>query len=124
MWGLENREAALRLVAGRDQEVKCYDLWANPYLVVATTMAAGLAGIVDRAKLPEPVGVDPDSLPGAERLPTCPEEAVAAFEADEVPTEAFGAEFAATTADVRRGEVARFADCSPEEIAALTRWRR
>ncbi|MCE6993758.1 glutamine synthetase family protein [Saccharothrix sp. S26] len=123
VWGLENREAALRLVAGRDLEVKCYDLSANPYLVVAATMAAGLAGIVDRARLPEPVGVDPAALPGAERLPTCLEEAVAAFEADEVLTEAFGAEFAATIVDVRRGEVARFAGCSPEEIAARTRWR-
>ncbi|MGW4112221.1 glutamine synthetase [Actinosynnema sp. NPDC004786] len=123
VWGLENREAALRLVAGRDLEVKCYDLSANPYLVVAATMAAGLAGIVDSARLPEPVGVDPADVPGAERLPTCLEEAVAAFEADEVLTEAFGAEFAATIADVRRGEIARFADCSPEEVAALTRWR-
>jgi glutamine synthetase len=123
VWGLENREAALRLVAGRDLEVKCYDLTANPYLAVAATMAAGLAGIVDRSRLPEPVGVDPDGLPDAERLPTCLEEAVAAFEADEVLTEAFGAEFAATIVDVRRGEIARFAHCSPEEVAALTRWR-
>ncbi|MEV8436578.1 glutamine synthetase family protein [Actinosynnema sp. NPDC051121] len=123
VWGLENREAALRLVAGRDLEVKCYDLTANPYLAVAATMAAGLAGIVDRARLPEPVGVDPAALPDAERLPTCLEEAVAAFEADEVLTEAFGAEFAATIVDVRRGEIARFAHCSPEEVAALTRWR-
>jgi glutamine synthetase len=123
VWGLENREAALRLVAGRDLEVRCYDLSANPYLVVAATMAAGLAGIVDRARLPEPVGVDPVALPEARRLPTCLEEAVAAFEADGVLTEAFGAEFAATIADVRRGEIARLADCPPEEVAALTRWR-
>lgn len=123
VWGLENREAALRLVAGRDLEVKCYDLSANPYLVVAATMAAGLAGIVEQARLPEPVGVDPAALPEAERLPTCLEDAVAAFEADEALTEAFGAEFAATIADVRRGEIARLADCPPEEVAALTRWR-
>ncbi len=42
---------------------------------------------------------------------------------DEVLTEAFGEEFAATTVGVRRGEIARFAGCSPEEVAALTRWR-
>ncbi|QFZ22597.1 glutamine synthetase family protein [Saccharothrix syringae] len=123
VWGLENREAALRLVAGRDLEVRCFDLTANPYLAVAATMAAGLAGLVDRVRLPEPVGVDPADLPDGVRLPASLEEAVAAFEADEVLAEAFGAEFAATIADVRRGEIARFAGCSPEEVAALTRWR-
>ncbi|MFD7659654.1 glutamine synthetase family protein [Actinosynnema sp. NPDC059797] len=123
VWGRENREAALRLVAGRDLEVRCYDLTANPYLVVAATAAAGLSGVVDRARLPEPVGVDPAALPGGARLPVDLEGAVAAFEADEVLTEVFGAEFAATVVDVRRGEIARFADCSPEEVAARTRWR-
>lgn len=123
VWGVENREAALRLVPGRDLEVRCYDLTANPYLAVAATAAAGLAGVVDQARLPEPVGVDPADLPDAARLPTSLAEAVEAFEADEVLTEVFGAEFAAAIADVRRGEVARFAGCSPEEVTALTRWR-
>ncbi|MFI9817166.1 glutamine synthetase family protein [Saccharothrix variisporea] len=122
-WGVENREAALRVVEGRDLEVKSYDLSANPYLVVGATLAAGLAGIVDRLRLPDPVDVDPVHVPGVPRLPTSLEEAVRAFEADEVLVEAFGAEFAATIADVRRGEVARFADASPEEVARVTRWR-
>jgi glutamine synthetase len=122
-WGVENRETALRLIAGRDLEVKSYDQTANPYLAVAATLAAGLAGIVDDLRLPEPTTVDPAGVPGAVRLPTSLEEAVAAFEADEVLAEAFGAEFAATIVDVRRGEIARFRDSTPEEVAAVTRWR-
>ncbi|RKT56907.1 glutamine synthetase family protein [Saccharothrix australiensis] len=122
VWGVENREAALRLVEGRDLEVKCYDLSANPYLVVAATLAAGLAGVVDGARLPPPVGVNP-SLAGATRLPTSLAEAVDAFERDEVLAEAFGEEFADTIVDVRRGEIARFADSTPEEVAHVTRWR-
>ncbi len=122
-WGVENRETALRLVEGRDLEIKCYDLSANPYLAVAATLAAGLAGIVDGARLPEPTTVDPVHVPDAQRLPTSLEEAVRAFENDEVLTEAFGPEFAATIADVRRGEIARFADSTPEEITHATRWR-
>ncbi|MBW4720132.1 glutamine synthetase family protein [Saccharothrix obliqua] len=122
-WGVENREAALRLVAGRDLEVKCFDLSANPYLVVAATMVAGHAGVVDGLRLPEPVTVDPVRLPDVPRLPTSLEDAVRAFEQDEVLTEAFGPEFAATIADVRRGEIARFADASPEEVVRVTRWR-
>ncbi|CCH34168.1 glutamine synthetase family protein [Actinosynnema sp. NPDC047251] len=122
-WGVENREAALRLVENRDLEIKCFDLSANPYLVVAATLAAGLAGIVDGAHLPPPVTVDPVHVEGAQRLPTSLEDAVKAFEDDEVLTEAFGVEFAATIADVRRGEIAKFADASSEEITHATRWR-
>ncbi|MBB5955701.1 glutamine synthetase [Saccharothrix tamanrassetensis] len=122
-WGVENRETALRLVEGRDLEIKSYDLSANPYLVIAATLAAGLAGIVDDARLPEPAEVDPVHLADARRLPTSLTEAVRAFEDDEVLAEAFGAEFAATIADVRRGEIDRFADASPEEVARVTRWR-
>ena len=52
-WGLENREAALRLVTGSageqdgraNLEVKCFDLAANPYLVAGSLIAAGLAGL-------------------------------------------------------------------------------
>ena len=35
---------------------------------------------------------------------------------------AFGPELAATVADLRRAEVARFADSSPQEIVAALRW--
>ncbi|WP_309116624.1 glutamine synthetase family protein [Saccharothrix sp.] len=122
-WGVENRETALRVVEGRDLEVKCFDLSGNPYLVVGATLAAGLAGIVDGLRLPEPVSVDPVHVAGVPRLPLSLEEAVRAFEADEVLVEAFGPEFAATLVDVRRGEVARFAGASAEEVARVTRWR-
>ncbi len=58
-WGRENREAALRLVTGSageqdtraNLEVKCFDLAANPYLVVGSLIAAGLAGIAGGAGL-------------------------------------------------------------------------
>ncbi len=51
-WGLENREAALRFVTGPDGnrqhaanvEIKCVDLAANPYLLMAAALAAGRAG--------------------------------------------------------------------------------
>ena len=51
-WGYENREAALRLVTGSsgseahaaNLEVKCVDLHANPYLLLAGLLAAGLDG--------------------------------------------------------------------------------
>jgi len=136
-WGLENREAPLRFVQGaageRERtanfEVKCFDLTANPYLVVAALLFSGMAGIDADARLPEPLEVDPGSLTdderaarGITRLPQNLAEAVAAFESDEILKKNFGAELATTLADVRRGEIAEFAGLSPEELCATMRW--
>jgi len=137
-WGPENRETALRVVSGSpgnegsaaNLEVKAFDLAANPYLVVAALIHAGLAGIRAGATLPPSVDVDPASLSDEERdrrgivsLPTSLAAVADAFEADAVLTEAFGTELAATVVDVRRAEVALFADATPEDVAAAVRWR-
>ncbi|MBA2390605.1 MAG: glutamine synthetase [Geodermatophilaceae bacterium] len=137
-WGLENREVAVRLVTGpvgsgawsANVEVKCFDGAANPYLVVAGLLAAGLAGIEESAELPEPVDVDPASLDDAaraertvERLPGSLGDAADRFEADPVLTAAFGTELAATIVDLRRAEVELTTGMSPEDVVALTRWK-
>ena len=136
-WGLENRETALRVVQGAtgsegnaaNLEVKAFDLAANPYLVVAGLVFAGLAGLAADAPLPDPVDVDPASLSddaraekGIAALPATLDAAVAAFEADAALAEGFGEELAATIADVRRGETARFAGSTDEEIVDALLW--
>ena len=137
VWGLENREAALRVVTGSpgnadaaNLEVKAFDLAANPYLVVAGLIATGLAGLATQQSLPEPVNVDPASLPETEwathnivALPASLGAATDAFEADEVLAAALGPELATTIVDLRRAEVERFADSSPEDIVAAARWK-
>lgn len=135
--GHENRETALRLVTGSggeeeraaNFEVKVLDLSANPYLCLAGLLFAGLAGTRAGAALPALVDVDPASLTdeerrrrGIDRLPGSLAEATDAFEADAMLTEAFGTELSATIVDVRRAEIARFADATDEEIAAALRW--
>lgn len=137
-WGPENRETALRLVSGSpgnqaraaNLEVKAFDLAANPYLVVAALLYAGLAGLRDGAALPASIDVDPASLSENERadrgivaLPTSLSVVADAFEADQELTAAFGTELAATIVDVRRAEVELFADAKPEDVAAAVRWR-
>lgn len=137
-WGLENRETALRVVRGAtgsegraaNLEIKAFDLAANPYLVVAALIFAGLAGLDAGTGLPEPVGVDPASLTEDERaargivaLPGDLGTATDAFEADEALTIGFGPELAATIVDVRRGEAARFADAGPDAIVAGVLWK-
>jgi glutamine synthetase len=134
VWGLENREAALRLIEGSpgnpaaaNLELKAFDQSANPYLVVAGLLHTGMAGIAAAAELPDPVNIDPASLPAESqaglRLPTSLQAATDAFEADDVLTKALGETLAGTIVDLRRAEVARFADASPDEIVAAARWK-
>ncbi len=136
-WGLENRETAMRMVTGStgstswaaNMEVKCFDLLANPYLVLAGLLATGSAGMADGATLPQPVDVDPASLGedalaarGIDRLPTTLREAVDRFAADEVVRDAFGQPLVDSIVAVRESELELFADASPEAVADATRW--
>jgi glutamine synthetase len=137
VWGLENREAALRLVTGSpgnpgaaNLEIKAFDLSANPYLVVAGLLATGLSGIAASTALPEPVNVDPASLSSSELeslgvlpLPSTLATVTDAFEKDDVLAAAFGPDLATTIVDLRRAEVDRFAGASPEDIATAARWK-
>ncbi len=137
-WGVENREAAIRLISGAtgseptsaNVEVKCVDAAANPYLLLAGLLAAGHAGIDGASTLPPALDVDPSSIPENERaergvlpLPADLEQAATAFEGDAELTAWFGPELSATVADMRRAEHALTHDMSAEEIVELTRWR-
>lgn len=136
-WGLENREAAMRLVTGSagnearaaNIEIKCFDLLANPYLVLSGLLAAGVAGIADEARLPEPVDVDPAVLGdevlaerGIARLPTSLRAALDAFRSDDVLISAFGPALVASIAAIRESELELFDGASDDELAAATRW--
>ncbi|MFE7116297.1 glutamine synthetase, partial [Streptomyces sp. NPDC057654] len=136
-WGVENREAALRLVPGcwddpdgGNAEIKCVDAAANPYLLVGSVIAEGLNGVSTGAKLPPPVVGDPGALGeterrerGIDRLPTTLSEAAGLFERQEVLRDAMGEVLHGAFVAVRRAEAERSAGSSPEEITAVTRWR-
>jgi len=137
-WGLENREAALRLVTGSSGEqdsranieIKCFDLAANPYLVIGALISAGLAGIRGGAELPaeiegDPAGLDADELAarGIGRLPQSLQDAADCLERSTILRQAMGDPMFEAFLAVRRGEVALFADADPDDIATQTRWR-
>jgi glutamine synthetase len=137
-WGLENREAALRLVTGSageretraNIEIKCFDLAANPYLVAGSLIAAGLAGLRDGARLPAETGGDPAGLSvgeladrGARRLPQGLPEAAERLEHSTVLQAAMGDPLFDAFLAVRRGEAELFAGASDDEVVAQTRWR-
>lgn len=137
-WGRENREAALRLVTGSNGEqgtranieVKCFDGAANPYLVVGSLIAAGLAGMDAGAHLPPETCGDPALQPeeqlaerGARRLPQALEEATSHMERSAVLRSALGEALFEAILAVRRGESVLFAGSDADEVTAQTRWR-
>ncbi len=137
-WGVENREAAVRVVTGSageqeraaNVEVKCFDLLANPYLALAGLAAAGLDGLDRAASLPPPVDVDPASLAdehraelGIEPLPESLAVALDRFEGDQVICTALGPRLVGSILAVRRMEIETHADSTPEEVADAVRWR-
>jgi glutamine synthetase len=136
-WGLENREAALRMITGSagstdwaaNLEVKCVDLTANPYLLLAGLLAAGCAGVAGGARLPEPVDMDPAALPpeelekrGIRRLPTSLRESTDALAADSGLRDALGATLVESVIAVRESEIEEFAEASAHEVVRVFRW--
>jgi glutamine synthetase len=136
-WGLETRETALRLVTGSagleataaNLEVKCFDLAANPYLLVGALVAAALDGLRHGLRLPPPVTGDPARFAAQElaargiaRLPTTLDDALAALAADETLRAALGDMLADAVLAVRRAEADRARDAAPEEVVSAYRW--
>ncbi|MBV8181053.1 MAG: glutamine synthetase [Mycobacterium sp.] len=73
-WGTENREAALRFIAGGpgnpyggNVEVKVVDPSANPYFATAAILGLALDGIKEKASLPPEIKVDPAVLSDSDR---------------------------------------------------------
>ncbi|MFF4607291.1 glutamine synthetase [Streptomyces sp. NPDC001339] len=137
-WGLENREAALRFITGAageggtcaNAEVKCFDQAANPYLLVGSLIAAGLAGLDETLRLPAEYGDDParadaDELAryGIERLPDSLLEAVRHLEESAVLRKAMGDHLFGAVLTVRRAEHRLFAGRARAEAVEAVRWR-
>jgi len=116
-YGLDNREAAVRVVTPRrgpasfNVELKTADGSANPYLALAGVIAAGLDGLRLGLSPGDPIDGDPALLSDADRvargilpLPAGLGQAIAALEADPVLLDALGAPLARSYLAVRRGE--------------------
>jgi glutamine synthetase len=133
-WGHETRETALRMVAGTEEsanaELKCFDATANPYLLVGCVIAAGLAGVADELRLPDPVTGDPALLAddardaaGVHRLPTSAAAAADALASSTVLAEALGPEQHDAIVTVRREEAKRCAELDTAALADAVRRR-
>jgi glutamine synthetase len=136
-WGTENREAALRFVAGTatdpraaNVEVKPVDATANGYLALGAILAAGLEGLRSGARLPPSTEEDPLALSeqeaerrGVRQLPASLPEAAEELSRSRVLREAMGEFLFETFLATRRGEHEQYADLDEDELTRRMRWR-
>lgn len=111
-WGVEDRTALLRMKASRDKsthlEIRGGAGMANPYLLQAGLLAAGLSGIARNLTLEEPpTGLAEDDTK-APPLPSSLDEALTLFEADSVIADALGESFVKLFCTVKRFEIDRW----------------
>jgi glutamine synthetase len=110
-WGIENRTALVRALPDGDStriENRLGSSDANPYLLAAVMVAAGLDGIRRRLPAPDPAAENLFEVIRFPRLPDSPPEALAALAADAELTEALGPLFTTTFADVLRADWQRY----------------
>jgi glutamine synthetase len=130
-WGAENREAAVRFIAGGpgsplggNVEVKVIDPSANIYLASATILGLALDGIKRQAALPPEITVDPATLSdsdrergGVVRLATEQVEAIAALDGSELLRRVLGDPAVDMVVAVRSLEQERYGSLNPEQLA-------
>ena len=130
-WGTENREAAVRFIAGGpgsprggNVEVKIVDPSANPYLASATILGLALDGIQRQAALPREVTVDPATLSdsdrergGVVRLAEAQAAAIAALDGSALLRRILGDAAIDMVVAVRTLEYERYGDLDPGQLA-------
>ena len=133
-WGVENREAAIRLIPGvvgtgqasSNVELKCVDGSANPYLAVGAVCAIVAQGAHDGATLPQSFDVDPVTLPAERQPPRLPESVgagLAALAEDDRLLAVLGPELVDAFRSVQMADAAAAEGQSAEDIVNAVRWR-
>ena len=109
-WGHGNRMTAVRVPAYGTTRIenRIASADANPYLVIASTLAAGLHGIEAELEPPAPSSGDPANE--RPRLPRTPHQAVDALEADEVLRDVLGENVVTEYVRMKRQEIDSFYD--------------
>ncbi|MFF3419969.1 glutamine synthetase family protein [Streptomyces sp. NPDC002698] len=111
-WGLDNRSAMVRIPpergSGARLELRLGDASANPYLLIAGTIAAALLGVRAGEEPEAPLeGYGYDTARSA-LLPTSLAAALDALEADTALTDILGKDFTSSFLTYKRDEVERF----------------
>ncbi|WP_394768032.1 glutamine synthetase family protein [Lacisediminihabitans sp.] len=126
-WGHDNRSAMLRVPpergAGTRLEVRVGDGAANPYLMIAAVLAAGLDGIRRQLAVPEPAEGWAYQNEAAAVLPTSLEAALDALDANSVLRDIIGAPVIDVFGVLKRDEIERYESEVPDPATRdVTQW--
>ena len=115
-WGLDNRTASFRVIAGSPKatrlETRCPGADINPYLAVAAVISAGLHGVEKGLKLTAPPITGTNQ--GAENIPRAPRtliETTRNFQKSAVARDWLGDDFVDHFAATREWEWRQWLDC-------------
>lgn len=130
-WGVDNREAAIRVIREPDGEVKNFELKtvdasSNPYLTLGVVITAGLDGIKQGIELRSPVQEDPAHLPEDElaglkinRLPSDLEESIMELKKDRIILSAMGEKLAKAYIAVKGADLKELGELTLEDEVEL-----
>jgi len=121
-WGYEDRTAAIRIKGGREEATRVENripcAAANPYLVAAAVLAAGIDGLANRIEPPPPTQTIAYADESATKLPITLDQSLDALEQDTALQENFGNEFIKLFLAVKRFEVEKAREALPEYDSA------
>ena len=114
-WGVDNRTAAIRVIPGNEHsqrfEHRVCGADANPYLALASVLAAGLHGIEQNLKLESALAVQGNAYDQDQDFPPLPadlEQAALAFQSSKAARQWFGEPFVDHFAATRLWEMQQF----------------
>ncbi|MHC3473488.1 glutamine synthetase family protein [Streptomyces sp. 7R007] len=111
-WGLDNRSAMVRIPPERGSsarlELRLGDASANPYLLIAGTLAAALLGVRAGEDPPAPLEGYGYDITRSPLLPTTLSAALDALESDTALADVLGKGFTASFLTYKRNEIERF----------------
>ncbi len=120
-WGLDHRLVGVRCVVDHGEATRLEARWAsaeaNPYLVLAGCLGAGVAGLEQELELQPMVTGDPHADAAFERLPITLEGAMHNLERSAAARKIYGDVFIDTYVTMLRNELAQFA-------RSITDWER
>jgi glutamine synthetase len=128
-WGLDNRSCMIRIPpergAGTRLEVRVGDGAANPYLIIAAILAAGLDGIERELESPEPaVGMAYD-METAPILPMSLQDALDALESNTQMMSKLSPQLVETFLVLKREEIERYKkDVADSDTREVTQWEQ
>ena len=128
-WGLDNRSCMIRIPpergAGTRLEVRVGDGAANPYLIIAAILAAGLDGIERELESPEPaVGMAYD-METAPILPMSLQDALDALESNTQMMSKLSPQLVETFLVLKREEIERYKkNVADSDTREVTQWEQ